>query len=120
MKSLRKVVVAGIAACAMLGASSAFADSGAPWTVEPDGSWRSGAVSYGESSSKEVYVVGPCTVVFQWKVSPYNSSFYCTVDADYYSERWVESSDWENVVLDIGEGEHAIRWTYWNYGSEPD
>lgn len=107
----------------------------APWTVQEDGSWRSGAITDGQNSCADVYVVGPVAVSFDWKVSSesYCDRLFVTMDADYPSEGTIttfESAsisgypDWERVSFLIADNEeHVLSWWYskdWSVSSGED
>ncbi|MBP2146163.1 PKD repeat protein [Methanofollis sp. W23] len=108
------------------------------WTTGGDDNWvvevgngvggscaRSGEALYGSDGSWiETTVTGPGTLNFAWNVSsyydesddlndPYSSDLLrFTIDGETQKNIAGEDYTWTSESFAIGEGEHALRWTY--------
>ena len=85
----------------------------APWRYVADDILRSGDISDGQTSSAEMFVVGPASVSFKWKISSnWGDRLRFAIDADYVSEISGSMPDWVERTYTIESGEHALRWVY--------
>ena len=92
----------------------------ANWTVESDGSWKSGTITHSQSTWAQVTVTGPCEVSFKWKVSSESGYDYLTFTVDGGTGMQISGtgSDWETKLLSISDsGSHVLKWTYSKDGS---
>ena len=95
----------------------------AAWVSDGDGIWRSGRISESQTSSAEMFVVGPAEVSFKWKTSSRRGwdRLRFTIDADYASEISGVMDGWGEFSHVIkAEGEHVLRWEYSKDGSVSD
>jgi hypothetical protein len=93
----------------------------APWVAQTAVTWdgidaaRSGVIGNLDMTWMETQVTGPGTLSFHWRCdSEANYDFsYFLVDGLVRS--WLTGADtgWNSVNLDLGEGEHTLRWEYW-------
>ena len=93
----------------------------AEWTVEEDGSWRSGAISDNQSTWVETTVTGSCIVTFQWKTSSEYGYDMLTLYVDGVEMDSISDvmDDWMEYSIPISDNRsHTIRWTYSKDGSE--
>ncbi len=84
------------------------------WTVEADGSWKSGSISDEELTYAAITVQGPCTVSFEWKVSSekWSDELFVWLDEDSHGAISGEVG-WTQVSFDIDDSaEHTVCWTY--------
>ena len=90
----------------------------ANWTVEADGSWKSGVITHSQSTWAQVTVTGPCDVSFKWKTSSESGYDWLTfyVD-DVQSGRISGDNDWAEKSLTFESGSHVLKWTYSKDGS---
>ena len=89
------------------------------WTRFSDGSWRSGSIGDGQSTSIARTVSGARTVTFKWKTSSEEGydklAFY--IDGMEIKSISGETS-WTTESINVaGNGMHTIRWTYSKDGS---
>lgn len=92
------------------------------WSVDDDGSWRSGVAGGGQSSWAEITVSNaPCRVSFKWKTSSEGTNDTLRCYVDYAGEGGRDAApaisgimdDWETVNLLIAEpGIHTVRFAY--------
>ena len=104
----QKVVVVPVAAFESTGGD-------ANWSVETDGSWKSGDINDSQSTWAQVTVTGPCEVSFMWKTSSESNYDWLTlyVDGDQNDRISGEMSDWVLKSVAIGDsGSHVVKWTY--------
>jgi hypothetical protein len=95
-----------------------------PWVTQTNqrvfgpSATRSGVIGNNESSSMEIYVPGPGSISFDWRVHTAPPS----ADAGDYLKVFIDNvevsaisgiSGWTNRTIDIvGAGEHTVKWTY--------
>ncbi|MBP5319731.1 MAG: leucine-rich repeat protein [Kiritimatiellae bacterium] len=94
----------------------------AEWTVDVDGSWKSGDITDNQETWAETTVTGPCLVTFSWKVSSESGYdfLHLTVDGDEH-ETISGITDWVAVTLAFRDsGSHMIRWSYTKDSSASD
>ncbi len=93
-----------------------------PWTIEDDGSMRSGALTqYNETSLATISVAGPCTVTFDWKiVSPnYNEYLYLDVNGTNQTYNSGYYNSWNTRVVNFpnaGMSTVTFRYSKTSYG----
>ena len=105
-----------------------FSETGgaAPWLIDADGNWRSGAVSYWERSWSEVTVTAPCVVTFKWKTSSSNYNHHklsCYLDGSEIDESPISGtmSDWKTVTLAVsGSGSRVVKFEYYKSNGTPE
>ena len=93
---------------------------GGLWTKLSDGSWRSGSIADGQSTSIARNVSGARTVTFRWKTSSEGSYDKLTFYVDGVEQKSIsgEMSSWESASVQVyGNGMHTLRWTYSKDGS---
>ncbi len=91
----------------------------APWFAVADNSradgfcLQSGEVAQGGTNALETAVVGPGRISFSWKITA-NRSDYARFYVDGTNKAEItRSTDWAAVgPLELGAGEHALRWTF--------
>ena len=92
---------------------------GKDWSMQIDGSWKSGAIGDNESSCLEVVLTNDCKVSFDWKSSceplikgnPYDFLEF-VIDGERQDFICGET-DWQAKSYVIsGNGEHVLRWIY--------
>lgn len=93
----------------------------ADWTIEADGSWKSGAVGDSQTTWVQIEVHAPCNVSFKWKVSSeerYDKLSYY-VD-DVLQESISGTTDWAfvSIAFDDTATSHTIKWEYKKDSSE--
>ena len=73
----------------------------------------SAAIPDGTNSWMKTIVTGPGKLSFDWKVSCENRYAYLQLLVDgVQSKRITGAKDWASVLLEIGAGEHEIKWNY--------
>ena len=93
----------------------------APWVAQTAVTWdgidaaRSGAIGNLGMTWMETQVTGPGTLSFQWRCASeaqYDFSYFLV---DGLVRSWLTGSNaaWNAVNIDLGEGEHTLRWEYW-------
>ena len=97
----------------------------ANWTIDGDGTWRSGEVSAsGATSWATATVQGPCSVSFKWKTTSYYGSLSVALDDVEQYNISGSMSAWATREIKISDdGEHVLKWTYtknYSYGSSSD
>lgn len=74
---------------------------------------QSGAISSGQNSSMETYLVGPGTLSFYWAASSYLFYNRLYVYLDNVQQDSISGVvDWTQKNLSIPAGTHTVRWTY--------
>jgi hypothetical protein len=93
----------------------------APWIGQTsiytygNSSAQSGFLGYNKESWLETTVLGPGTLSFSWAVSSsiFPNTNYLSLYVDgSLSDHITNNSGWLNKTLDIGPGNHSLRWTY--------
>ncbi|WP_442889508.1 MBG domain-containing protein [Congregicoccus parvus] len=79
---------------------------------------RSGAIGHDAQSWLETRVVGPAAVSFSWRVDGEESSDQLVLRVDGVVRAAISGSiDWESRSVELGTGEHVLRWTYQKDGT---
>ncbi len=74
---------------------------------------RSGEIGTSTNSWTEIAVKGPGRLDFDWRVSCNSRGHYAQVLVDDTQwKRIAGTTDWTSETIEIGEGEHIIRWNY--------
>jgi subtilisin family serine protease len=82
-------------------------------SFDEDGAMRSGRVGDGQTSELALAITGPKTVSFQWRVSSEWRRDYLVIYVDdVYRAAMSGIQSWQPYVLELGPGEHVIRWAY--------
>ena len=94
----------------------------APWLIDGDGSWRSGAITDSQSTWVELAVTNaPCLVSFKWKTSSEDGYdiLHCYLDGDeIVSAISGVMDEWVNVSFAVAEsGDHSVQFEYTKDGS---
>ena len=92
--------------------------------IHTDGedSARSPEIDNGQSTWVEMEVKGPGTVFFSWRTTnDYGQEFIVSLDDEPKASfekgyRWVDPV-WKSGSVQVGEGEHIVRWEYSKQGS---
>ena len=96
----------------------------ANWTLQTDGSWKSGAITSNQNTWIEFSVTGPCAISFSWKTSSenYYDELYCYSDGEEALPAISGvMSDWSDEAFPILEsGGHTVRFTFTNDVSTVD
>lgn len=96
----------------------------ARWTVDSEGTWRSGLVSgSGASSWASATFEGPCVVSFRWKTTTYYGTLSVALDdCDALDSISSDMTSWAAKEVKIVDGgEHVLKWTYtMNYSYASD
>ncbi len=80
---------------------------------DESGFLRSGEIGTSSNSWTEIVVTGPGRLDFDWRVSCNSRGHYAQVLVD--DEQWKRISGttaWASETIEIGEGEHVVRWNY--------
>ena len=82
---------------------------------------QSGVVTNKGVSWVETTVIGPGTLVFNWKLATggTRSGIDLLVDDDYV-DGLESATGWSEFELDVETGTHVISWEFWNQGAETD
>lgn len=86
-----------------------------PWTIESDGSMRSGAIGkYNETSIATITVTGPCAVTFDWMTSASSDyGFVYYVDGSPVTSQNGSSAGWQSATKNFADsGSHAIAFSF--------
>ncbi len=90
-----------------------------PWVIDStvEGSeqvaLRSAVIDHGGTSSLTVYVTGPGTVFFRWKVSSQQNRDLLQFRVDGETQFNISGDiDWETRSHELGEGTHRLDWVY--------
>ena len=87
-------------------------DANSNWTVEADGSWKSGTITHSQSTWAQVTVTGPCDVSFKWKTSSENNYDWLTLYVDGVQNDQISGtmSAWAEKTLVIATaGSHVLK-----------
>lgn len=80
---------------------------------DESGFLRSGEIGSSSNSWTEIAVKGPGRLDFDWRVSCNSRGHYAQVLVDDTQwKRITGTTDWTEETIEIGEGEHRIRWNY--------
>ncbi len=98
----------------------------APWSLQTDGSYRSGAIGDNGSSWMEATVTGAGTVSFKWRVSSevWDKLEFAIDGVERAAICGTNTTAWTTMSFSVsGSGTHTFRWTYskdfcLNYGSD--
>ena len=100
---------------------SPFSTGGnAAWTIDGDGSWKSGKITHSQKTWAEIAVTAPCVVSFQWKTSSEKNydKLYCYLIGNGETNEVVSAisgamSDWAEVSFAVdGSGSRTVRFEY--------
>ena len=80
---------------------------------DESGFLRSGEIGCGSNSWTEISVTGPGRLDFDWRVSCNSRGHYAQVLVGKTQwKRITGTTDWSSETIEIGEGNHRIRWNY--------
>ena len=80
---------------------------------DESGFLRSGQIGPSSDSWTEIAVTGPGRLDFDWRVSCNNRGHDAQVLVDGTQwKRITGTTEWTGETIEIGEGEHAVRWNY--------
>lgn len=83
-----------------------------PWTIDDDGSMRSGAIrNYNETSVATTTFSGPCVVTFDWRSSTAYSGWYLDYTVDGVQKGSLSGiTDWASVTNEFSDAQsHTIE-----------
>jgi len=79
---------------------------------------KSGVISDGQYTYVETLVTGPGSLSFYWKVSSQPNSDYLRLYVDGFIDDSISGEiDWTLKTVNLGDGQHLIRWMYVKDGS---
>ena len=88
-------------------------DEKASWFVDDDGSWRTGAIKPGESTSVSMEVEGPFSLSFDWRCeTDWYGSFTFRVDGSSWKTINQYQTGWQTVEWSCSEGAHTLEWVF--------